>query len=161
MDSLPTEELAIHINGGSPSGILSFSMRHRTLPAISIPTCTVNATWFHDSLRTEFIRLAGSAPRSYQDVFVLKERTSPYCDDKELADAADSIGRFSFLLTVFRPLLLRATAFVQHTAGYLPGRCKDRIHNLTDLKTFIRDEDVMFRTFLAHLDDLAERICRN
>ena len=154
MDNLSTEELAISVNRVAvPQDSVFFYATQDTSgnPHSDLyGKCNV----VHDSLRTEFIRLAGSAPRSYQDVFVLKERTSPYCDDKELADAADSIGRFSFLLTVFRPLLLRATAFVLHTAVTCPT-LQDRIHNLTDLKTFIRDEDVMFRTFLAHLDDLA------
>lgn len=46
MDSLSTEELAISINRWQSLKDSVFSMRHRTLPAIPIPTCTVNATRF-------------------------------------------------------------------------------------------------------------------
>ena len=32
----------------------------------------------HDSLQTEFIRLANSTPKTFKDVLLIKERTSPY-----------------------------------------------------------------------------------
>lgn len=41
----------------------------------------------HDSLRIEFARLALSQPRSFADVLLIKEKTSQYRQDTELAQA--------------------------------------------------------------------------
>ena len=155
MDNLSTEELAISINRWQSLRDSVFFYATQDTSGNPHSDLYGKCNVVHDSLRTEFIRLAGSAPRSYQDVFVLKERTSPYCDDKELADAADSIRSFFVSLDSIPPLAIEGNGIRSAYRRLLARTLQDRIHNLTDLKTFIRDEDVMFRTFLAHLDDLA------
>ena len=122
MDSLSTEELAISINRWQSLKDSVFFYATQNTSGNPHSDLYGKCNEVHDSLHTEFTRLAGSAPRSYQDVFVLKERTSPYCDDKELADAADSIRPFFVSLDSIPPLM--ATAFVQRTAGCLPGHCR-------------------------------------
>ena len=157
MDSLSTEELAIHINRWRSLKDSVFFYAAQDTSGNPHSDLYGKCNGVHDSLRTEFIRLAGSAPHSYQDVFVLKERTSHYCDDKELVDAADSIRSFFVSLDSIPLLAIEGncngirSAYRRLLARTLQGG----IHNLTDLKTFIRDEDVMFRIFLTHLDGLA------
>ena len=154
MDSLSTEELAISINRWQSLRDSVFFYAAQDTSGNPHSDLYGKCNDVHDSLRTEFIRLAGSAPRSYQDVFVLKERTSPYCDDKELADAADSIRSFFVSLDSIPPLAIEGNGIRSAYRRLLARTLQDGIHNLTDLKTFIRDEDVMFRIFLTHLDGL-------
>ena len=156
MDSLSTEELAISINRWQSLKDSVFFYATQNTSGNPHSDLYGKCNEVHDSLHTEFTRLAGSAPRSYQDVFVLKERTSPYCDDKELADAADSIRPFFVSLDSIPPLAIDGNGIRSAYRRLLAGTLQGGIHNLTDLKTFIRDEDVMFRTFLAHLDGQTE-----
>ena len=48
----------------------------------------------HDSLRIEFTRLALSQPRSFADVLLIKEKTSQYRQDTELAQAVTDAEPF-------------------------------------------------------------------
>lgn len=156
MDSLPTEELAISINRWQSLKDSVFFYATQDTSGNPHSDLYGKCNEVHDSLHTEFTRLAGSAPRSYQDVFTLMERTSPYCGDKELTDAADSIRPFFCSLDSIPPLAIDGNGIRSAYRRLLAGTLQGGIHNLTDLKTFIRDEDVMFRTFLAHLDGQTE-----
>ena len=155
MDSLSTEELAISINRWQSLKDSVFFYATQNTSGNPHSDLYGKCNEVHDSLHTEFTRLAGSAPRSYQDVFTLMERTSPYCGDKELTDAADSIRPFFCSLDSIPPLAIDGNGIRSAYRRLLAGTLQGGIHSLTGLKTFIRDEDVMFRTFLAHLDGLA------
>ena len=102
MDSLSTEELAGHVNRWQSLKDSVFFYAAQDTSGNPHSDLYGKCGEIHDSLRTEFVRLARSGTRSYQDVFALMERTSPYCGDKELT----------------------ATAFVRRTAGCLPGHCR-------------------------------------
>ena len=104
MDSLSTEELAGHVNRWQSLKDSVFFYAAQDTSGNPHSDLYGKCGEIHDSLRTEFVRLARSGTRSYQDVFALMERTSPYCGDKELP--------------------LTATAFVRRTAGCLPGHCR-------------------------------------
>lgn len=107
----------------------------------------------HDSIRTEFSRLALSKPRTYQEVLTLKEQLSPYAEDKELHRAAEEIQPFfasldsrpicrgdkQQILSIYRALLVEII--------------RSGIHNHDDLTAFIEKEDAVFRAFLIHLHD--------
>ena len=154
-DSLSTDELVAHVNRWQ---VLKDSV---FFYAAQDTTCHPHSGLYdrcgeiHDSLRMEFIRLARSGSRTCQDVFVFKERTSPYCGDRDLTDAADSIRPFFGSLDSIPPLAIDGNDIRSAYRQLLVRTLQYGIHNLADLKTFIRDEDVMFRTFLAHLDGLA------
>lgn len=56
----------------------------------------------HDSIRTEFSRLALSKTRTYQELLALKGEFSPYNNDEELHHAAGEIRPFSTHWIIFR-----------------------------------------------------------
>ena len=155
MDTLSTEELAGYVNRWQSLKDSVFFYAAQDTSGNPHSDLYGKCGEIHDSLRTEFVRLARSGTRSYQDVFALMERTSPYCGDKELTGAADSIRPFFGSLDSIPPLAVDGNGIRSAYRRLLAGTLQGGIHSLTGLKTFIRDEDVMFRTFLAHLDGLA------
>lgn len=155
MDSLSTEELAGHVNRWQSLKDSVFFYAAQDTACHPHSGLYDRCGEIHNSLRMEFIRLARSGSRTCQDVFVFRERTSPYCGDKELTDAADSIRPFFGSLDSIPPLAIDGNDIRSEYRRLLAGTLQGGIHSLTSLKTFIRDEDVMFRTFLAHLDGLA------
>lgn len=110
----------------------------------------------HDSLQTEFIRLANSTPKTFKDVLLIKERTSPYRQDAELAqvivtaepffDAFDSIPLYR---NTAKNIVSSYKIFLSHTL-------KSGINSKDELLDFIREEDRLFRSFLDHLPELAD-----
>lgn len=107
----------------------------------------------HDSIRTEFTRLALSKPRTYQEVLALKERFSPYAADKELHRAAEEIRPF-FASLDNRPAC-RGNKRQIHSLyrALLAETLRNGIHDHDDLTTFIEKEDAVFRAFLSYLYD--------
>ena len=107
----------------------------------------------HDSIRTEFSRLALSKPRTYQEVLALKERFSPYTEDRELHQTAEKIRAF-FTSLDNRPAC-RGNKQQIHSLyrALLAETLRNGIHDHDDLTTFIEKEDAVFRAFLSHLHD--------
>ena len=111
----------------------------------------------HDSIRTEFSRLALSKTRTYQELLALKGEFSPYNNDEELHHAAGEIrpffnsldnlplhkGNKEEILAAYRMLLTRTI--------------RNGIHSRNELITYITKEDAIFRAFLSHLHDLDRR----
>lgn len=107
----------------------------------------------HDSIRTEFSRLALSKTRTYQELLALKGEFSPYNNDEELHHAAGEIrpffnsldnlplhkGNKEEILAAYRMLLTRTV--------------RNGIHSRNELITYITKEDAIFRAFLSHLHD--------
>lgn len=107
----------------------------------------------HDSIRTEFSRLALSKPRTYQEVLALKEQFSPYATDKELHRAVEENRPF-FTSLDNRPAC-RGNKQQIHSLyrALLAETLRNGIHDHDDLTTFIEKEDAVFRAFLSHLHD--------
>lgn len=107
----------------------------------------------HDSIRTEFSRLALSKPRTYQEVLTLKEQFSPYAEDRELHQAAEESQPF-FTSLDSRPAC-RGDKQQIHSVyrALLAETLRNGIHNHDDLTAFIEKEDAVFRAFLFHLHD--------
>lgn len=109
--------------------------------------------WLHDSIRIEFSRLALSKPRSYQELLTLKERLSPYAEDRELHRAAEEIRPF-FASLDNRPACRGDKRQMLSTyRALLAETIQNGIHNRDDLTAYIEKEDAVFRAFLAHLHD--------
>ena len=103
----------------------------------------------HDSIRTEFSRLALSKTRTYQELLALKGEFSPYNNDEELHHAAGEIrpffnsldnlplhkGNKEEILAAYRMLLTRTI--------------RNGIHSRNELITYITKEDAIFRAFLS------------
>ena len=92
----------------------------------------------HDSLQTEFIRLANSTPKTFKDVLLIKERTSPYRQDAELSQAVAAAEPFFDSLDSI-PLYRKTTKnIVSVYKTFLAPTLKSGINSKDDLLDFIR-----------------------
>ena len=134
--------------------------------------CAERFTAIHDSIRFEFLRLTETWRYSYEDVLKIKEQTSVFHDDKELQGAVNEAQPF-FLKLDSIPLLESDKASILSNYRKLLKDTKLKgINTKSDMLDFIGKEDIMFRSFLAHLYDMdkepladitqeTESICRN
>lgn len=109
----------------------------------------------HDSLRIEFTRLALSQPRSFADVLLIKEKTSPYRQDTELAHAVTDAEPFFRSLDSVAPCHGNAKQTVSIYQSFLANTLKSGIDSKDKMSAFIQEEDRLFRSFLTHLPELA------
>lgn len=107
----------------------------------------------HDSIRIEFSRLAQSRPRTYQELLSLKERVSPYAQDKELQHTAEQIRPFFISLDNHPFYRGDKKHILSAYCALLTETLRNGIHGADDLKTFIGKEDVIFRAFLPHIHE--------
>ena len=134
-----------------------------------------NATDFvtiHDSVRTEMLRITETWRYSYEDVLKIKEQTSPFQDDKDLQSAVKEAEPFFVSLNDAEvPGDDKETVLFKYR-HLLATMKADGINSKDDMLSFIRSEDLMFRTFLDHLYEMdnepisdithdTETICRN
>lgn len=110
----------------------------------------------HDSLRIEFVRLALSQPRSFADVLLIKEKTSQYRQDTELAQAVTDAEPFFRSLDSVAPCHGNAKQTVSIYQSFLANALKSGIDSKDRMLAFIQEEDRMFRSFLSHLPELAD-----
>lgn len=110
----------------------------------------------HDSLQTEFMRLANSTPKTFKDVLLIKERTSPYRQDAELAQAVATAEPFFDSLDSIPLYRKTEKNIVSVYKTFLAQTLKSGINSKDELLDFIREEDRLFRSFLAHLPELAD-----
>jgi hypothetical protein len=125
-----------------------------------------------DSIRKEMLRLTETWRYGYDDVLSIKEQTSAYKDDRELAEAVSLATPFFASLDSTGHQCLRQGLHPE-TVPLLPDHHPQQgINSREDMLRFIRDEDYMFRTFLHHLYEMddepladisrnTEAICRN
>ena len=111
----------------------------------------------HDSLRSEFRRMALSRSRNLVDVVNFKFALSSYWDDEELSAAKkDAMPFFASLDSV--PLYKGDHAKHRWSASmyesFLDKTLASGFHSQKDLLRFIKEEDFHFRNFLAHLSDI-------
>ena len=110
----------------------------------------------HDSLRTEFTRLALSQPRSFADVLLVKEKTSQYRRDTELAQAVTDAEPFFRALDSVAPCHGNAKQTVSIYQSFLANTLKSGIDSKDKMLAFIQEEDRLFRSFLSNLPELAD-----
>lgn len=107
----------------------------------------------YDTIRTELSRLALSKPRTYKEVLMLKERLSPYAEDKELHDAAGKIRPFFASLDSRPAHKGDGPQILSAYRTLLAQTIRDGIHGLDDLTAYIEKEDALFRAILPYLHD--------
>lgn len=110
----------------------------------------------HDSVRTEFCRLALSRSRTYSDLLYLKEYLSPYFDDDELLLSAEEIQLFFESVSQQPSFMGNCEQAVKAYRDMLRKILGRGIRNTDDLMLFIRQEDAVFRAFLTHLNELGQ-----
>lgn len=109
----------------------------------------------HDSLRIEFSRLALSTPRTFRDVLLIKEQTSGYRNDKKLVQAVSEAKPFFNSLDSVPTYKGNGKAVIERYRSFLAKTLESGINSKDDMLTFIKEEDRLFRSFLARLPDLA------
>ena len=156
MESLSTENLIVAINDWQ-------TLRDSVFVRIAKDTANhIHAKYestiqmLHDSLQTEFIRLANSTPKTFKDVLLIKEQTSPYRQDTELAQAVAIAEPFFYSLDSIPLYRKTAKNIVSVYKTFLAQTLKSGINSKDELLDFIREEDRLFRSFLAHLPELAD-----
>lgn len=110
----------------------------------------------HDSVRTEFCRLALTRPRTYNDIIHLKECLSPYLSDEELLLSVDEIEPFFEGVSRQTPFSGNCEQAIKAYREVLRRTLGKGIHGTDDLTLFIRQEDAIFRAFLTHLNELGQ-----
>lgn len=156
METLSTEHLIEAVNGWQ-------TLRDSVFVRIAKDTADhIHAKYettiqmLHDSLQTEFIRLANSTPKTFKDVLLIKERTSPYRQDAELAQAVATAEPFFDSLNSIPLYRKTAKNTVSAYKTFLAQTLKSGINSKDGLLDFIREEDRLFRSFLDHLIELAD-----
>ncbi len=108
----------------------------------------------HDSIQQEFYRLILSQERNYKDVLSLKEAASSYTADSVIATAAHKAKPF-FSSLDNTPMYKGGIRSILKSYRSFLDECSSRdIHSKEDLFGFIKDEDILFRSFLQHLHEL-------
>lgn len=155
-ENLPTERLIEKINGWQ-------SLRDSVSACIAKDTANcIHANYeseirgLHDSLRIEFTRLALEKSRTFADVLLIKEKTSQYRQDTELAQAVTDAEPFFRSLDSVAPCHGNAKQTVSIYQSFLANTLKSGIDSKDKMLAFIQEEDQMFRSFLSHLPELAD-----
>ena len=126
----------------------------------------------HDSIRTEMLRLAETWRYGYGDVLLLKEQTCTYKEDKELLEAVKAAEPFYTSMDSVAISVCDKASILKRYRYFLAEVKTNGINSRDELLDFIRQEDFLFRTFLAHLYEMdkeplsditkdTETICRD
>lgn len=155
-ENLPTERLIEKINDWQ-------SLRDSVSACIAKDTANcIHANYeseirgLHDSLRIEFTRLALEKSRTFADVLLIKEKTSQYRQDTELAQAVTDAEPFFRSLDSVAPCHGNAKQTVSIYQSFLANILKSGISGKSEMLAFIKEEDWLFRSFLSHLPELAD-----
>ena len=155
-ENLPTERLIEKINDWQ-------SLRDSVSACIAKDTANcIHANYeseirgLHDSLRIEFTRLALEKSRTFADVLLIKEKTSQYRQDTELAQAVTDAEPFFRSLDSVAPCHGNAKQTVSIYQSFLANTLKSGISGKSEMLAFIKEEDRLFRSFLSHLPELAD-----
>ena len=108
----------------------------------------------HDSIRTEMLRLTETWRYGYGDVLLLKEQTCSYKEDKELLEAVHDAEPFYTELDRISISICDKTSILKRYRYFLADVKAKGINSKDELLEFIRQEDFLFRTFLAHLYEM-------
>lgn len=108
----------------------------------------------HDSLRFEMVRLTETWRYSYSDVLSIKEKTSSFHDDKELSEAVHQATPFFISLDSIPVIEEDKAVILARYRNFLKNVKDQGVHSREDMLTFIRREDIIFRSFLSHLYEL-------
>ena len=156
METLSTEHLIEAINGWQ-------ALRDSVFVRIAKDTANcIHANYeseirgLHDSLRIEFTRLALEKSRTFADVLLIKEKTSQYHQDTELAQAVTDAEPFFRSLNSVAPCHGNAKQTVSIYQSFLANTLKSGISGKSEMLAFIKEEDWLFRSFLSHLPELAD-----
>ncbi len=110
----------------------------------------------HDSIRIEMYRLSSLQKRTLKDIFTIKEACSTYKDDEELRIEQASCEKFYASLDSFKCLGIYKMRTLTVYRNFLTNVNHDGVETAEQLQEVIKTEDVIFRTFLSHLDSYGD-----
>lgn len=108
----------------------------------------------HDSIRDRLVALSVSWKYSYKDVIRVKQFTSAFADDEETLKCAREAAPFFNSLDSNATFSGDKKEILSEYARYLRDIKNKGIYDKDDVLMYIRREDVLFRSFLAHLDEM-------
>lgn len=125
----------------------------------------------HDSIVSEFGRLAETWRYSYSDILSIKERTSTFHEDRELQEAVREAEPFFLGIDSIPTFDDDKRTLLARYRRLLRSNLEKGIGTRDEMLAFIRQEDVIFRSFLSHLYEMddepladitkgTEEICR-
>ena len=153
IDTLSTPELAYQLKiWMSLADSVSSALGADTIKTHS--TADIECRLIHDSLRIEFSRLALSLPRTFVDLFIVKESVSSFATDSALSVTASQIRPFFDSLDYVPAITGENAAVLSRYRSVLAATLVDSIRSLSALRSFIRDEDVAYRSLISRLHSL-------
>lgn len=155
IDILPADSLATHITKWiNIRDSVLITLRRDTLNPHS--TLQFEFRLIDDSVRIELARIAASGNYSFSDVLSVKEKISPYTGDGKLVKAAESIRSFFDSLDENGMIVGGKQKVLSCYRTFLTETLKDSITDIEQLQEFIKQEDVVYRSFLANLHDYGD-----
>lgn len=109
----------------------------------------------NDTIRTRLKAAIDSKPRNLQDVLRIKRATNPFRNDTTLARCAAEAHVFFDELGCDIHKNDDSTEALQRYREYMKSMSEKEIHTSEEFYRFLKSEDVLFRSFLAHLSDYA------
>ena len=108
----------------------------------------------HDSVRTEMLRITETWRYSYEDVLKIKEQSSPFQNDKDLQNAVEEAEPFFVSLNDIEVSSDDKQTVLVKYRQLLSAVRSDGFQNKNDMLNFIKQEDIIFRSFLSHLYEM-------
>lgn len=110
--------------------------------------------YINDSIRHEFIRLSETWKCSFSDIVAIKESTSPFKSDEEILAAVHDATPFFVRLDSVEIHNVSKEDAIDDYRLFLVQWARKGVISDEDMLKYISNEDIYFRTFLAHLYEL-------
>ena len=110
----------------------------------------------HDSIRTEMFRLAVGQDRTLKDVLRVKKSTSQYNNEEDIKTTFNSAKAFYDSLDSLEVFKADKGQTLVLYRKFFSGINDIEFKKLDDLKSVIRTEDRLFRTFLTHINEYSD-----
>lgn len=110
----------------------------------------------HDSIRSQFYRLALDEKKTLNDILHLKYGTCIHRDDEEFIVNVQRARALISSLDTIPVYNYNKDELLGRYRSFLMNMERNGISNLDTLCHFIQEEDIFFRTFLLHLDEYAD-----
>lgn len=108
----------------------------------------------HESVLNEMLRLTETWKYGYADVLEQKEKTSVFMEDKELQKAVKEADPFFASMNGIPVVEMSKEEVLRSYRAFLSSTRRNGIKSKEDMLRFIKLEDCIFRTFLAHLHEM-------
>ncbi len=108
----------------------------------------------HGTVRDEILNRAKAQPRTLKDVYLLKRNANRYNRDPKIGEAAKAALPFFQSLDSVNIYNTDCKSIVRRYRTYLYNVEKHGINDREQWLSFMREEDRLFRSFVAHLHEM-------